>query len=209
MTPTRFEFTSYVDKAGYKIVPAKRPSPQPGQTEAERVLDSRSSDYAEAYIVGRRGQKRKLHLAQYPSLYSKFANVRTPDELLNFIAEYGSLTKKDEIPQLLDTAKQMQECLRSRKLPLWSIADLKASASTDKAKGSITIKVRPSRLLDALWLQLGGELSGGAEFRQCERCGDWFPVGGKSERRLVARFCKDKCRIEYHSLARTRKKRSR
>jgi hypothetical protein len=209
MTPTRFEFTSYVDRDGYKIVPAKRPPHQPGQTQADRILNSSRASWAEERIVGLGGDKRKLPLGQYPTAYSEFANVRTREELLSFITKYGSLTKKDEIPQLLHTAKEMKECLRSKKLPLRSIADLKASASIDKAKGGITIKVRPTRLLDALWLQLGGELSGGAEFRQCKHCGNWFPVGGKSGRRLVARFCSDKHRIEFNSLERTRKKRSR
>jgi hypothetical protein len=206
---TRFEFTSYIDKAGYKTVPAKRPPRQPGQTQRDRVLKSRRGDFAEARIVGCGGGKKALHLAQYPSAFSEFANVRSPEELLSFIAKYGALTKKDEIPQLLDTAKEMKEWLRRKKLPPRTIADLKASASTDKAKGSITIKVRPARLLDALWLQLGDALSGGTQFRRCGHCGDLFAVGGKSGRRLVARFCSDKHRIEYNSLARTRRKRSR
>jgi hypothetical protein len=203
---TRFEFTSYIDKAGYKIVPAKRPAPKPGQTQADRVLKSRASDWAEARIVGCGGGKKALHLAQYPSAFSEFANVGVWEELLSFITKYGSLTKKDEIPQLLDTAKQLKECLLGKKLPPWSFADLKASASTDKTKGIIAIKVRPARLLDALWLQLGDALSGGTQFRQCRHCGNLFPVGGKSGRRLVAQFCSDKHRIEFNSLERTRKR---
>jgi len=209
MAATRVDFTSHVDKKGYEIVSAKRPPRQPGLSEAAWIMNSQISDWAEARIVGRGGPRRLVPLSNYPMLFSKFANVKTPEELLRFVTEYGPLTstKGDEIGPLLDQAKSMMACVKSRgrNFPSWSMANLKAWLSRDKAKGTISVKVGPVRLLDALWLQLGQALSDGTEWRQCKHCRDWFPVGGKSGRRLVARFCSDEHRIEFNSLQRSKR----
>jgi hypothetical protein len=204
MASVSVKFTSYVDRKGYKIVPFK-----PKLPKGQSLLDIPLRDIQPARITRNGGERRPLRLNEYPMAYGEFANIRTSDELLAFITKYGPLTEKNEIQKLLDEAAEMKASLRKRKLPTWSIVDLKASFSTDKASGSATIKYSPARLLDALWLQLSHELSSGAQVKQCVRCGNWFSVGGKSRRRLVAQFCTDKCRIEFNSLARTRRKRSR
>jgi hypothetical protein len=204
---THVEFTSLVDKKGYRIIPGKRPPPRrPGQKESDWVLDLRSTDWTEARIVGVGGQLQRLHLIHYPMLFKEFANVKTPQDLLAFVTKYGPLTpsrKGDEIPPLLDEAASMKDCFKRgvKKLPVWP--NLKAWFATD-AKGTVSLKISPVRLLDAIWLQLGQALSEGAQWRQCEHCGDWFPVGGKSGRRLVARFCSDQHRIDFNSLERSR-----
>jgi hypothetical protein len=196
----RIDFTSYIDKAGYKIASGKRPPRRTGQSEADWVLDSPLGEWVEARVVGLGGAMKKLHLSNYPKLFAEFANVRRSEELLNFITQYGPLTKSNEIPQLLDAAKQIKGCWSGKKLPSYPIADLKTSAS---AEG---IKFRPARLLDALWLQLAEALSAGTELKQCRQCGIGFPVGGKSGLRIVAKFCSDECRIDYNSLKRSRRK---
>jgi hypothetical protein len=132
--------------------------------------------------------------------------VRSYDQLLAFVAEYGSLTKKNEIPKLLNAAKEMRTWLWRDKSPLRCVADLKASLMRDRASGTAVISLSPTTLLDALWLQLAQALSGGTQFRRCEKCNIPFSVGGKG-RRLVARFCSDKCRIDFNSLQRSRKDR--
>ena len=212
MTATHVEFTSQVDKKGYRIIPAKQPPRQPGQKEADWILNSYSRDWAEARIVGLGGQLRPIRLIQYAMLFNEFANVKTPEDLLKFVTTYGPLTpdgragrEGDDIPPLLDEARSMKECFkrqRAKQLPV--MPELKAWLSTDKVKGTVSLKISPVRLLDALWLQLGQALSEGAQWRQCEHCGDWFPVGGKSGRRLVARFCSDQHRIDFNSLERSR-----
>ena len=52
MTPTKVEFTSYVDRKGYKIVPPKRPPRKPGQTEFDWILGLRLDEASGARIVG-------------------------------------------------------------------------------------------------------------------------------------------------------------
>jgi hypothetical protein len=169
-------------------------------------LDTPAIDAEPERIVGRGGGRIAKRLSQYPMLYTEFAKVRDPDELLRFIVEYGSLTKRNEILDLLDAAKEMRAWMSKKKSPLWSIANLEASLVRDKAGGTAVISYSPMTLLDALWLQLGQALSGGTEFRQCEQCNIPFPVGGKG-RRLVAKFCSDQCRIDFNSLRRSRKDR--
>jgi hypothetical protein len=207
---THVEFTSYVDRK-YKIVAAKRHR-KPGQDEAEWVLSSPMGD-PEDCIVGQGGGYRAVQLSQYPHLFSEFAKVRTPEELLAFVTKYGRLTtgrRGDEIPPLLDQAKMMQGCLakpRKEIRPTIPMTNLKAWLATNKANGTVSVKVGPTRLLDALWLQLGHSLAGGAQWRECEGCGVWFPVGGNSGKRLVAKFHSEECRIAFNSLERTRRKR--
>jgi hypothetical protein len=200
MTPTRIEFRMNVDKGGYRYVAAK-PKLGPGQS----ISGIPVRDVQPERILGRGGGRIAKRLSEYPMLYTTFANVRSYDQLLAFITEYGSLTNKNEIEKLLDAAKEIRAWLSREKSPLWSVADLKASLIRDRTSGTAVISFSPTTLLDALWLQLAQALSGGAQFRQCEKCKIPFPVGGKSGRRLVARFCSDKCRIEFNSLKRSQK----
>jgi hypothetical protein len=169
-------------------------------------LDIPVRDVEPERIVGCGGGHISKRLSQYPMLFTQFAKARSDVELLAFITEYGSLTKRNEIPKLLDAAKEMRAWMSRKKSPLWSVANLQASLVRDKASGTAVISYSPTTLLDALWLQLAQALSGGAEFRQCEQCNIQFPVGGKG-RRLVARFCSDKCRIDFNSLQRGRRER--
>jgi len=199
MMPTRIEFRMNVDKGGYRYVAAK-PKLDPGQSH----LDVRIGDIEPERIVGCGGSRIAKRLSEYPMLYTAFANVSDYDQLLAFVTEYGSLTKNNEIETLLDAAKEMRAWLNRDKSPLWSVANLKASLVKDRASGNAVISFSPTTLLDALWLQLAQALSGGTQFRRCKKCNIPFPVGGKS-RRIVARFCSDKCRIEFNSLRRSRK----
>jgi hypothetical protein len=198
MMPTRIEFRMNVDKGGYRYVAAK-PKLWPGQP----IRDIPVRDVQPERIVGRGGGRTAKRLSEYPMLYTAFANVRSYDQLLAFITEYGPLTNKNEIEKLLDAAKEMRAWLSREKSPLWSVAELKASLVRDRASGMAVISFSPTTLLDALWLQLAQALSGGTQFRRCEQCNIPFPVGGKG-RRLVARFCSAKCRIDFNSLKRSR-----
>jgi hypothetical protein len=105
---------------------------------------------------------------------------------------------------LLDEAAAMQKCFKSRGRHSGLMADLTASLSIDK-KGTVAVEITPVRLLDALWLQLGQALSDTSEWRQCEHCCSWFPVGGNSGKRADARFCSDEHRVKFNSLERSRR----
>jgi hypothetical protein len=208
MTATRVDFTSYVDRAGYEIVPDRTPKLRPGQT----WLDLKLRDIVPARIVGKGGRKFRRRLDDYPQLFSDFANVKTPEKLLAFVVAHGPLTQRitggwkgDIVPVLLRQAEMMSERFEDRagRIPIAiPLIDVKASLDVDNS-----IKYRPATLLDALWLQFAQSLSDGAKMRVCrlKSCRKRFPVGGKSGKRLVAEFCCDAHRIEFNSLKRSEK----
>jgi hypothetical protein len=214
MPTTYIDFTSQVDRKGYTIVSVKRFPSQVGEREADWVLGAKLKDWMEARIVGVGGELRALRLRNYPFLFNKFASVQTPEELLKFVAQYGPLTpaghaggKGDEIRPLLSAAASMKDCFKSHggNFPCWPMPNPNAWLSTDKAQEAVSVKVGPATLLDALWLQLGHSLAGGAQWRQCAGCGDWFPVGRKSGKRLIAKFHSDECRSKHSSVRRSRR----
>jgi hypothetical protein len=206
MTATRVDFTSYVDQAGYELIPDRTPRLRPGQTWLDLKIRP-------ARIVGKGGRLKPLRLNDYPMLFNEFAKINTSHGLLAFVTEYGPLTYArvaggagDVVPSLLDQAKRMKARLkpqRAKIAPDIPITHLMASLSTDR-KGTVSLKIFPATLLDALWLQFGQALTEGAEMHQCKHCQGWFPVGGKSGRRLVAEFCSDEHRKRFNSLARSR-----
>jgi hypothetical protein len=197
---THVEFTSRVDKE-YKIVAAA--PRKPGQSVWDQPIFSFDVDR----IVGLGGGRRAVSLSQYPRLFTEFAKLTTPQDLLAFVTKYGRLTTErrgDEVQPLLDQAAQMKASLKPHPKirPTIPMTNLRAWLATDK--GRVSVKVGPRRLLDALWLQLGHSLAGGDKWIECKGCGVWFPVGGTSGKRLVAKFHSDECRIRFNSLARTR-----
>src|SRR5262249_2373104 len=152
----------------------------------------------------------RRRLDNYPQAFSDFANVRTVEELLAFVAEHGPLTRRftgawkgDIVPALVDQAEWMRNCFkdRARKLRISiPMTDVKAFLGLDES-----IVYSPTTLLGALWLQFAQTLSEGAEMRVCRHCRKPFPVGGKSGKRLVAEFCSDEHRVQFNSLKRSRK----
>ena len=206
MTATRVDFNSYVDQAGYELIPDRTPRLRPGQTWLDLKIRP-------ARIVGKGGRLKPLRLNDYPMLFNEFAKINTSHGLLAFVTEYGPLTHRgvaggggDVVPSLLDQAKRMKGRLkpqRAKIAPDIPITRLMASLSTDR-KGTVSLNIFPVTLLDALWLQFGQALTEGAEMHQCKHCQGWFPVGGKSGRRLVAEFCTDEHRKRFNSLARSR-----
>src|SRR5262245_23162259 len=206
MTATRVDFTSYVDRAGYKLIPDRTLRLRQGQT----WLDLKGKDIQPARIVGKGGKILRRRLDNYPRLFSDFAGIKTQEELLAFVAEHGPLTRRtiggregDVVPMLLHQAKMMRTSFkdRARKLPIAiPMTNVRASLGPNNS-----IKYYPVTLLDALWLQFAQTLSEGAEMRVCRHCRKPFPVGGKSGKRIVAEFCSDEHRIEFNSLKRSRK----
>src|SRR5262245_58002137 len=118
MTATRVDFTSYVDQAGYELIPNRTPRLRPGQT----WLDLKGSDIRPARIIGKVGRLRPLLLNDYPMLFNEFAKINTSHGLLAFVTEYGPLTFRgvagaagDVVPSLLDQAKRMKGRLKPQR----------------------------------------------------------------------------------------------
>jgi hypothetical protein len=66
----------------------------------------------------------------------------------------------------------------------------------EPARRELGLRLLPSTLLAALWLQLARAVSGNRDFHVCKKCGRWFELSNlQSEHRTVRRlFCTDACK---------------
>lgn len=165
-------------------------------------------------------------LDDYSTLYKLFADeCRSEKGALEFIKKYGPLltspgalieTRALGLPTLMSTigdlvseviaqAQSMKKQLTGRTVPQIPLTSIEAVLIPDGS--TVRLKLRPSRLIDAIWLQMAQSVSSGRAVRACQRCGTWFEVGPGSRppRRLDALFCSDQHRIEFNSLARSKK----
>ena len=74
----------------------------------------------------------------------------------------------------------------------------------DDINRGFRITFRANTLMDGLWLQLAANVSGGAAFRSCARCGVVFETGPERNGRANSKFCSDRHRIEFNSRKRTK-----
>jgi hypothetical protein len=159
------------------------------------------------------------------SLFSFFAQTaNTPDGVLDFVTRFGPLTPDgwsanggDYVNLVISNADRMRQILRSAvaaqsrtdkpptPIHLGTLISLDAMVVWDPATNAPKWELRPKTLLDALWLQLGQKLTGGAQWRECN-CGKWFEVGRGTGRRADAIFCSEEHKIAFHSLKRSKEK---
>jgi len=186
------DFTWYRDPKGYRLVPATPIPRRPGQD----VLDVRvrSKDIQPARIVcnGGKLQSYRPLEAGYPKpIVAYFLDVKNEKDLLDFIRRFGPLTldglrkNGDVVLDMIDEAKEMSLVRRHGKIIKYTLNKLNVEIE------GLRLKVSPSSLLDALWLQL---IQTQDEFKVCEHCGELF--AGK---RKDARFCSDHCRMEWNN----------
>ena len=142
-----------------------------------------------------------------------FANIqKTPGGVLDFIEKFGPLTdngiagkgKGEKIADVIDCAKLMEKRLRqvSGRQDDIPLNNLGAHLVTD---GQPTcLEFRPSTLIDALWLQLGQELSGGSRILRCVHCSQLFRAGPGTEpvAEPMQRSVRMSTAIEFNSLKR-------
>jgi hypothetical protein len=200
------DFTWYRDPKGYRLMPARPVRRRPGQS----ILDTRVGDIQPARIVRNGGALQSYRpLDKFPNLFRYFIGIpKSENGALEFVERFGPLTYDglqrdgDVVPAMIDHAEDMSQVLRGRIVAI-PLNKLNASIVTDQS--GMRLKVSPACLLDALWLQLAQAKSGGsAGFRECLQCRNLFMVGVGADRRADAKFCSDKCRIEFNNLKRSR-----
>jgi hypothetical protein len=203
MPELSLDFKWYKDPNGYRLIPAKPLKRRPGQS----ILHSPVSDVQVARIVRNGGVLQSYRPLDISNLFNRFIDkAMSENGVLKFVETYGPLThdglrgKGDHVPALIDQAEQMTQALRGEIVAM-PLNRLNASIVADR-NGGIRLKISPACLLDALWLQLAQEKSA-TKFRECQQCNNPF-MAGVGARRADAKFCSDKCRIEFNSLKRSR-----
>jgi hypothetical protein len=202
------DFTSWKDPSGYRLAKARPDDPL-------RVV--RNGRLNDGLVVCR-------PLGETHELFRIFARTATTEEgVLAFVQSYGPLTHYgnnpgDIVEYVLFHARAMRDLLDSifskcrppPRLPGKSDtapgSTLYAAVVWDDVKKSLRWELRPSTLLDGLWLQFGQAVTRGAHIRTCAHCGEWFETGAGTGRRLDAKFCSDQHRTAYNSLKRSREK---
>jgi hypothetical protein len=199
------EFTCWRDPGGYRLAKTKP------EGFLRVVRNGRPKD---PLAVAR-------PLDQTPELFRIFASRVTKDEdVLAFVQRYGPLTFNantpgDIVEYVLFHSRGMRSLLTSLSAHRWQprlpeksdvlpICTLDAAVVWDHVKKSLRWELRPSTLLDGLWLQFGQAVTRGAHIRACAHCGEWFETGAGTGRRLDAKFCCDEHRTAFNSLKRSR-----
>ncbi len=189
-----------------------------------RVLLGSEGARAKPLHIYRRGGEldRYRPLDAFDSLFAMFAKLRTSDDVLDFVERFGPLTRdgldadKGELVEgVLAHADTLRDLFffstgdRARRaavlagLQVNPFAEMEVTLELDAGSEDLKLRLRPTSLLDALWLQAVQHLSSGATVRQCQHCSQWFEVGPGTGRRLDAKFCSDQHRISFNSLKRT------
>jgi hypothetical protein len=207
------------DSAGYELRPeVPAPPPSPGETLLSQAAASKPM-----LVVGRGGQGIHYKPLEADKLCTRFASVRTPEDVLGFIQKFGPLTEAgldpkrgDDVVLLLEHAAAMRSFLShseesERGLALQVGAEgqlfgrLNLMLAKDPASGRLCLQIRPPSLLAGLWAQLGQKLAGSRPFRECRYCGAWFEAGPGAGRRLDATFCTDEHRMFFNSRKRSKR----
>ena len=184
------EFTWYRDEKGYYLLPETPRAP--------------------ARIVGKGGSRQPYRPLEIPTLFRRFAKIqKTPTGVLGFIEEFGLLSFDGENGEKVSTIIEWAEIMESRLQKLKGRQDDIPPNSFEvhlvtHHDGVRRLEFRPSTLIDALWLQLGQELSGGSRIQRCIHCHQLFRAGPGAARRADATFCSGEHRIEFNSLKRSR-----
>src|SRR5215831_8140337 len=185
------DFLNWRDQAGYCLLEVKPP-------ELGRVV---RKDPNNAKLVPSRP------LAETDELFLIFARTAvTPEGVLDFVQQYGPLTKDgngqgDLLHYVIMHARNMQlllDTISTRKPPALRGEFEVAPGSTlyavvvwDPLTKSPKWELHPSSLLDGLWLQFGQSVTRGAQIQPCAHCGNWFEAGRGIGRRAGSKFCSE------------------
>jgi hypothetical protein len=218
------DFEWWRDTTGYQLLPDTRP-PDPEEALVFHPLGIRIVSGTKPLRLVRLGGDLVPYrpLDRFGTLFRIFANdVKRPKDVLAFAQKFGSLSVDGldmNVGESADStvvhAEGMREFLsfaggdkqllaRGIGGQINPLGQIDVALVLDPATTRPKLRLSPSSLLDALWLQFGQTLSGDAILRQCQHCGTWFETGAGIGRRADARFCSDKHRIAFNSLKRSK-----
>ena len=195
MTTIHIDLTWYVDTKGYQPKNG-RLVPNGGKLRAYRPLDN------------------------FPTLFGIFIDqCRTQEGVVKFVNMFGPLNTSpgnlittrvlglpgfmgaggDSIREVIQQAKLMAKLSNHDKSDVRQIPLTSLEAFLATSDGEIRLQLSPSRLIDAIWLQMAQSITSGHDLQQCLQCGKLFEVGPGSGRRLDAKFCNDEHRTAFNN----------
>jgi hypothetical protein len=217
-------FEWWRDAAGYRLVLDTTP-PDPEEELVYHPLGIRIvSPYIKPLRLVRLGGDLIPYrpLERFETLFRIFANdVRTARDVLAFAQKFGSLTGDglemnvgEPAYQTVVHAEGMREFLsfasgskqllaRGIEAQMNPLGQIGVAIALDAETTRPKLRLSPSSLLDALWLQFAQALAGGSSLRQCQHCGGWFETGDGTGRRRDAKFCSNEHRVIFNSLKRS------
>jgi hypothetical protein len=196
MADLTLDFTWYRDPKGYRLIPAKLPK----RRSRQDLLDVPAIGIEPARIVGNGGKLQSYRPLEIHNLAGLFIRMaRTEAGVLEFIEKFGPLTHAglgsmgEIVPDIVDEAEAMV------RYGTRGLGKFKAWIEIDRE--GMRLKVKPTSLLDALWLMLAQT---NTQSRVCLQCRKPFSIGVAVGKRKDAKFCSDECRIKFNSLQRSR-----
>ena len=195
MPELSLDFKWYRDLKGYRLIEAKPVVLRRGQS----ILDVPFRRDQFARIVRNGGKLQSYRPFDVSSkLFKIFIDkAKTESGVYDFVTKYGPLTYEglkgggEIVREVMAQAEDMSQAIGGHTLAM-PLNALNVSLYTER--GRLRLKVSPTCLLDALWLQLAQAKDERAGPRQCEHCHTTF-LG----RRADAKFCSDACRIAFNS----------
>ena len=109
-----------------------------------------------------------------------------PDVFADF--RHHDLVEPAKYALQLGVNKHLQGCPTHSRL-LWT-------GSRGSAGRRLGLRVVPSSLIGALWLQFASAIEGAKRYLQCLQCKRWFEVGGPV--REGSKFCRRACRFKHY-----------
>jgi hypothetical protein len=67
----------------------------------------------------------------------------------------------------------------------------------DALMEGLTLRLMPTNLLEAMWIQFGQAVESNKTFRQCRHCGVWFDLSPKAAR-VDKVFCTEACKARAY-----------
>lgn len=111
------------------------------------------------------------------------------------VAVFHGIAKRHDVLEFLASKINRNIC---HARPMFIAFD----ARVDTAKfhtlvDGLTLRVMPTTLLEAMWLQFGQAVESNKAFRQCRHCGTWFDLSPKAAR-VDKVFCTEACKARAY-----------
>jgi hypothetical protein len=111
---------------------------------------------------------------------------------------------------IVDSRRGIQLRLRTPRAKIeptlfWLNIPIAAIDLVPDPESGVRLRLNTDSLINAMWWQLGRQLSGNTLVRQCRHCRTLFTVGQGTGRRADATFCCNEHSVRFHSVKRSRK----